>query len=272
MKPCGRRPASAFAPSGTPVLRRSCVNSGGAGSSLRLPGVPECDREIVLGDVSATVLRHWQARPGEILTAVDAQGGCWRLRLTGLSPPRGVPFARLPRPVESPLALEVYQALPSRERFELVLQKLTELGVTRIVPVETARSVTRAERDAAQAKSHRWPDVILRAAKQCRRALLPELYLPVPLAAALALAGPAERKLLLYEGEQGLSLAAALAGPRPQQVALLIGPEGGFAAEEVVAARAAGFLTVGLGPRLLRTETAAIAAAALVQGMLGDLT
>jgi 16S rRNA (uracil1498-N3)-methyltransferase len=174
--------------------------------------------------------------------------------------------------MESPLAVEVYQALPARERFELVVQKLTELGVARIVPVETCRSSTLAERDAGQAKSHRWPDIILRAARQCRRAMLPELYPALDLAAVLDLAGPADLKLLLYEGEAVLTLAAALAGPRPQRVALLVGPEGGFAADEVAAAQAAGFQAVSLGPRLLRTETAAIVAAALVQGLCGDLT
>jgi 16S rRNA (uracil1498-N3)-methyltransferase len=254
-------------------LHPSCVNGGGSGSLLRLPDVPVCEREIDLGPASLAVLQRWSARPGEVLTATDPAGAAWRLRLTSLGATAcGIPFMRLDRPAESQLAIDVYQALPAKERFELVLQKLTELGVSRIVPVVTQRSTTPAQRDAGQAKSHRWPAVIVRAAKQCRRAMLPKLYPATPLAGALTLAGAAELKLMFYEGEPVWTLSEALGELRPARVALLIGPEGGFSAAEVTAARAAGFLPVSLGPRILRTETAAIVAAALLQGLLGDLT
>ena len=250
----------------------SCVNRGGAASVLRLPGVPLLDQECALGPEQFPVLEAWAARPGEILTAVDGESSAWRIRLTRIEEqPACVPFAKLGRSAESPLRLEVYQALPEKERFELVLQKLTELGAARIVPVETERSITLEERDAVQAKSHRWPEVVMRAARQCRRALLPELYAATPFADALQLAGAAELKLMLYEGEERWSLRDAIAGQRPERVALLVGPEGGFTAAEVNAARGAGFLPVTLGPRILRTETAAIAGAALLQGLLGDL-
>jgi 16S rRNA (uracil1498-N3)-methyltransferase len=230
------------------------------------------EEEIVLGAGSREALPHWFARPGDILTAVDPELGCYRLRLTSVGEhPRGVPFARLPRQMESVLAIEVYQALPEKERFELVLQKLTELGVQRLVPVETARSTTLAARPAGQAKAHRWPEVIVRAARQCRRAMLPELFPVLSFAEALALAAAAELRLMLHEGEEAWPLAEALGTLRPQRVALLIGPEGGFTAAEVAAAGKAGFLPVALGPRLLRTETAAIVGTALLQGLLGDL-
>ncbi len=250
----------------------SCVNGGGSGSILRLTSVPETERETSLDVTNRAAFDLWRARPGDVLTALDPEGGCWRLRLTVRGADiRGVAFARLPRPVESPLAIEVYQALPEKERFELVLQKLTELGVTRIVPVETQRSITLEQRDASQAKSRRWPAVILRAARQCRRALIPELYECCSFAEALAMAGTSELKLMFYEGDAVRSLTTALGRLRPERVALLVGPEGGFAPEEIAAGRAAGFLPVGLGPRILRTETAAIAGAALLQGLFGDL-
>ena len=269
---CGKPRAAGFARSERPVLLPSCVTGGGDGSILRLGRVPTLGQEIVLDCGNRLALDCWRARPGEILTAMDEQNECYRMRLTQTGENlRGTPFARLKRSVESSLHLEVYQALPEKERFELVLQKLTELGVSRIAPVETLRSSTQAQRDAGQAKSHRWPEVILRAAKQCRRASLPELYSSVSFAAASTLASAAELKLMLYEGEGVCSVTAALGRRRSARVALLVGPEGGFAAEEVAAARAAGFLPVSLGPRILRTETAAIAATALLQGLLGDL-
>ena len=152
-----------------------------------------------------------------------------------------------------------------------MLQKLTELGAARIVPVESARSLTQTERDALQVKSHRWPEVVVRAAKQCRRAMLPELGEALPLADALEDAVAAELKLLFYEGEEQWTVREAIGSLRPQRIAVLVGPEGGFADSEVELAREAGFLPVSLGPRLLRTETAAIAATTLLQGLLGDL-
>jgi 16S rRNA (uracil1498-N3)-methyltransferase len=226
----------------------------------------------VLGEKFASALIPWQARCGEIVTATDPEQVCWRVRLTALGPEvRGVPFDRLPHPAESPLQLSIFQALPDKERFELILQKLTELGAVRIVPVETEHSLTRAERDAVQEKSHRWPEVIVRAAKQCRRAILPELGDTVPLAAVLSEGAAAEVRIICHAGEEHWTLREAL-GSRPlRRVCILVGPEGGFSAGEVATAREAGFLPVTLGPRLLRTETAAIAATTMVQTLAGDL-
>jgi 16S rRNA (uracil1498-N3)-methyltransferase len=237
-----------------------------------LPCVPFYEQELVLGDENLPTLRSWAARPGEVLTALDPEGGYWRLRLTRLDAVIcGVPFARLEKPPESCLDIEVFQALPEKERFELVLQKLTELGVSRIVPVETERSTTQLQRDSGQIKSHRWPAVIQRAAKQCRRARLPELFSTMLFAEALQLAAPAELKLLLCEGAGPQTFSAALDRSSPQKVAMMVGPEGGFTAHEVVAAQMAGFLPVSLGPRIMRTETAAIVGTALLQALLGDL-
>lgn len=254
-------------------MRRACVNSGGTRSIARIDVVPVAEVELSFGVATAAALSGWQVRPGAIVTLVDAENLCWRARLTTLAEDGGtaVPFQRLPRPLESPVALEVYHALPEKERFELVLEKLTELGAARIVPMTTARSSTVAERDRGQKKSHRWPEVVRRAAIQCRRAMLPELVECVSFAAALEEIATADLRLFLYEGEPGWTLREALRGERPERIALLVGPEGGFSPEEFEQARAAGCLPVSLGPRILRTETAAIAACAAVQFALGDL-
>jgi 16S rRNA (uracil1498-N3)-methyltransferase len=207
------------------------------------------------------------------MTVVDPEATAYRARIADLDPEQAfcVPFQRLEKPVESSLHIEVYQSLPDKERFELVLQKLTELGVARIVPLESQHSTTLEERDAQQKKSHRWPEVISRAARQCRRAMLPELLPVHTFSEALACAGPAELKLMLYEGDATWTFREAIGSFRPQSIALLIGPEGGFSTGEVEQARATGFLPVSLGPRILRTETAAMVAAALAQAFLGDL-
>lgn len=250
-----------------------CVNSGGRQSLLRLEAVPVLATELSLSADSARALACWEARPGEIITVVDPRQTCYRARLTRLGPEGAnvIPFQTLTRPVESPVAIEVYQALPEKERFELILQKLTEVGVARIVPYMSKRSTTLEERDSGQRKSHRWPDVILRAARQCRRAMLPELYPVVAWDEAIYLASHTDLKLMLFEGDAPWSLREALNGERPDRIALLVGPEGGFTPEEVEDARQMGFLPVSVGPRILRTETAAIIGAAVVQYALGDL-
>jgi 16S rRNA (uracil1498-N3)-methyltransferase len=231
------------------------------------------EEDCVLSDNALSALECWQARAGEILTVVDPEDSAYRARLTSCDPGSAscVPFALFPVSTESPVDLIVYHSLPDKERFELVLQKLTEIGVDRIVPVESHHSATLAQRDSGQKKSHRWPDVISKAARQCRRAKLPELMAIHSFDQALASAAAAEIKLMLYEGDAPWGFTESFDSLRPQSVALLVGPEGGFSDDEVERATSSGFLPVSLGPRLLRTETAAIVAAALVQSRFGDL-
>lgn len=249
-----------------------CVNKGGEGSLVRLDGVPRLEAPAELSLSAAEALSRWEARQGEIVTVVDPEGTFYRARVTELGGEGGVvvPFQAFSRPAESRVAIEVYQALPEKERFELILQKLTELGVSRIVPYVSRRSTTLEEREALHGKSHRWPDVVLRAAKQCRRAVVPELFPVLSWEEATYRSSSADLKLILFEGEAPWSLREGVGGGRPDRVALLVGPEGGFDPAEVEDARGMGFLPVSLGPRILRTETAAIAAAAVVQYALGD--
>jgi 16S rRNA (uracil1498-N3)-methyltransferase len=252
---------------------RSCANNGGPPSLIRLDRIPRLEDQVRLTVENLSALAIWQARVGEVLTVVDPADTAYRARIVGLEPHRAacVPFQRLTTPVESPLRIEVYQALPDKERFELVLQKLTELGVARIIPMESQHSATLAERDALQKKSHRWPDVIRRAARQCRRAMLPELMPVCRYTDALSAAANSELKLMLYEGDSHWSFTEGIGSFRAHSVALLVGPEGGFSQAEIEQAQVFGIMPVRLGPRMLRTETAAIVAAALLQSILGDL-
>jgi len=250
----------------------ACINSGGPASRIRIPTVPVLEQALSLDAAACVALSCWQARPGAIVTLCGPCNDYYRARLlddNGFL--QAVPFEQLAEPAESPVHVSVLQALPQRERFELVLQKLTELGVQRIVPCVTRHSITLAERDAGQKKSHRWPEVILRAARQCRRAELPELFPVLESVAALELAGDCDLRLVLKEGAAPWRLGEVLTRERPQRVALLVGPEGGLDAGELAAIEAAGFIPVSLGGRILRTETAAIVGAALVQHVYGDL-
>ncbi|HSY40342.1 MAG TPA: RsmE family RNA methyltransferase, partial [Polyangia bacterium] len=174
------------------------------------------------------------------------------------------------RTVASPaVSLTLLCAVPRGPRMDLLVQKTSELGVARIVPVVTERSVVRPGAEAG--KRARREKIAREAARQCGRADLPIVDPPVALAEALAEPNLPARRLALFEGERTRSLRAALAGAAPAATALLVGPEGGFAPAELLVARDAGFEAVGLGERILRVETAAIVAVALVAGAYGML-
>jgi 16S rRNA (uracil1498-N3)-methyltransferase len=163
--------------------------------------------------------------------------------------------------------LIVYPALLQRDKFEPVLQKLTEIGASAIVPVVTARSLVRDTPD--DRRLARWRSILREAAEQCGRGRVPELLAGQSLLEAIG--GAQGRLIMAYEGERRNHLRSALSGA-PDRVALFVGPEGGFAAEEAECARRAGALLVTLGPRVLRTETASLVLAALVLYELGDLS
>jgi 16S rRNA (uracil1498-N3)-methyltransferase len=238
-----------------------------------LSEIVQLERQTPLSAAAVAALGCWEPRLGGIYTLVDSRQNWFRGRLVQYDSQGAVvlPFAKFICAPESRLELVVFQALPEKERFELVLQKLTEVGVCRIVPYTSQRSVTLEERDAGQKKSHRWPEVLLRAAKQCRRGMIPELAPVLEWSQMLQEVATADLRLMLYEGETYWTLKEAMHRQSPGKVALVVGPEGGFTEEEAALAQAAGVLPVSLGGRILRTETAAILGAAMVQFALGDL-
>lgn len=171
------------------------------------------------------------------------------------------------QPPEPGTRLVAYPALLQRDKFETVLQKLTEVGVAAIAPVVTARSLVRSGPE--EARVARWTAIVREAAEQSGRGLLPSILPATSFDQAVASA--AGMKLVAYELERRRGLADVLAS-RPTTVSLFVGPEGGFAAAEIVSAEQAGAEIVSLGPRVLRAETASPVLAALVLYALGDLS
>jgi 16S rRNA (uracil1498-N3)-methyltransferase len=150
---------------------------------------------------------------------------------------------------------------------DLIVQKATELGVARIVPVLSRRSVVRLDAAQGQSKTEHWRAVAFGACEQCGRNRLPTVEVPRALIGYLADSKGAKPRLLLDPE----SLGAPCFAPADGAVEIAIGPEGGFADEELEAFRIAGFMGLRLGPRVMRTETAAIAAIAWLQSRFGDL-
>ena len=252
---------------------RNTAGKGGPASVIHLPETPVMEREMSIGPPRAAALHCWDPRPGEIFTLVGPRGTFYRGRLIGFNGETAtvVPFHRFDGPVESPVDIRLFQALPEKERFELILQKATELGAYGITPFQSRRSTTLAAREKGQRKSHRWPHILLRAARQCRRAMIPELSPPLSWEEMLKIAGQADLTLLLYEREGSRTLGEALAGFRGKSLSIIVGPEGGLIRPEADAVLRAGGQAVSLGNRILRTETAAITALGLAQHLVGDL-
>lgn len=174
---------------------------------------------------------------------------------------------------ESPLDITLLQGIARGEKMDLIVQKATELGVTRVVPLTMVRSNVRLDAKTAQRKREHWQGVVDAACEQSGRNRVPEVAEPAALAEALRAAAPGLQMLLTPDADSK-SLVELVAAHRTQEglppVTLLVGPEGGFDPQETRLAKEAGFCTCRLGARVLRTETAALAALAALQALAGD--
>lgn len=173
-----------------------------------------------------------------------------------------------PGMAESPLRISLVQGVSRSERMDWTLQKATELGVAAIAPVLTARSVVRLDEKQATKKQAHWRGIVTGACEQCGRSRTPSVSAPVALRDYFANVRKEGMRLVLSP-----SAPASLAGiaSLPSRVELLIGPEGGLDDDEIAAAQKSGFMPVRLGPRVLRTETAAVVALTVLQALWGDL-
>ena len=169
---------------------------------------------------------------------------------------------------ESALQLCLLQGVSRGPRMDLVVQKATELGVSLIQPVLTERSVVRLDKERSTARLQHWQNIVISACEQCGRSIVPEVREPMELAAALASLEPGTTGLML-DPDGDTSLAGLPADCR--RIALAIGPEGGFTENERMTMMQAGFGRLRLGPRILRTETAPLAALSILQYARGDL-
>ncbi|MDA8168704.1 MAG: 16S rRNA (uracil(1498)-N(3))-methyltransferase [Nitrospiraceae bacterium] len=239
---------------------------------LFYPGL-SANSEISLTGEDFNYLKNvLRAREGAEVMLFDGKGNSATAIITGISSERitartGDVFPS--KKTESGLKTVLLQGMLKGQKMDVVVQKATELGVSEIIPLITRRAEVRETR-----KTGRWRKIAREAARQCGRAVVPLIAEPAPLADFLKHYRGAGI-IFWEEGGSGLKDASgklrggnAVAGG----IAVAVGPEGGFAEEEVQAARGAGFSVCSLGPRILRAETAAIAALALIQYELGDIS
>lgn len=223
----------------------------------------------IAGSAANHILRVLRLGTGAAVTLFDGTGGEFAAHIESVRRDSVLVEVGAHQAIEreSPLDLTLAQGVSRGERMDWVIQKATELGVRRIVPLISARSVVRLDPHQAERKLQHWRGIGIAACEQCGRNRLPELLAPLDLPEFLrSAAAPAELLVLSADGREQIRTLRPCA-----PTTLLVGPEGGLAPEEQAAARARGFRPISLGPRILRTETAAIAALAALQSACGDL-
>ena len=230
------------------------------------------------GDDAHHISRSLRMAEGERITVCDLAGNDLECVLTGFSSDETVTarvLSRTPCKTEPPYRAMLYQGLPKGEKLDTVIQKAVECGVWSVTPFESERCIVRIRDGENEKKRQRRNRISLEAAKQSGRGIVPQVLPSVPFREALAQASKADLPLFCYEGEGTVPLSRALRsfaekkiGASCPVISLMIGSEGGFSEAEAAEAVRAGMIPVGLGPRILRTETAAVFVLSCLVGAL----
>lgn len=214
--------------------------------------------DITGGDLTH-ITRVLRMGEGDTLTICDGRGFDYDGVIAAVQPDhlQVTLSGRRPSASEPMMQVTLFQGIPKLAKMDYIIEKCTELGISRIVPVLTKRTVVKADGEKAGKKVARWRKIAQEAVKQCGRGAIPEVTEITPLNQLTPLLKELDLSLLAYENEEKTHLREALAGAdKPKTAGILIGPEGGFDYDEVTALTAAGAQSVSLGQRILRTETA----------------
>lgn len=233
------------------------------------------DNIDITGEDVAHIRKVLRMRTGEKLIACDNDGTDFECEIAEISD-KHVTVKILKSwksENEAPIRVTLFQGIPKSDKMDFIIQKCVELGIDTIVPVKTERTVVRFENAKDEAKKQqRWQKIAVEAAKQCNRGRLPEVSNPVDFNAALEMAGVNDLVLIPYENEAERGLKSILRNnSTARRIAVFIGPEGGFAEEEVQKCIERSFYSVTLGKRILRTETAGLTVLSILMYELGDV-
>ncbi|HKY70446.1 MAG TPA: 16S rRNA (uracil(1498)-N(3))-methyltransferase [Nitrospira sp.] len=212
-------------------------------------------------------------QPGETLSVTDDRGNRYRTEIAEVTSRElvGRILDTTSAPAKAVPAIVLAQALIKGEKMDWVIQKATELGVERIAPVQATHSVVRLRVERVEHQRARWQRIALEAAQQSERWSVPVIDEPVTISELLTRSKAATSKMVLAERSGSTSLRTVSLAGAGNEVWLLIGPEGGWDDEELGQVLQHGYTAVTLGPRILRAETAAIAAVSILQSRLGEL-
>lgn len=238
-------------------------------SARPLPRVFSTGTTIDVGEAVARHLQVLRIATGEAITLFDGLGGEFAATLVDNSKRDASVTLNAFDPVEreSPIDITLVQSLATSDKMDLIVQKAVELGVTAVVPIATARSTLKLEGERAEKRVQHWQAVAVAACEQCGRNRVPLVHALQSFDQWLAAVGNTN-VAMLHPGMEKSLLASVDASA---SIALLIGPEGGFAPDEITHAMARGVVPASFGPRTLRTETAGLAAIAALAARFGDL-
>lgn len=219
----------------------------------------EENRIIIDGADAHHIARSLRMAEGDEAVICDGEGKEYLCRLTRIRDEEcicEIIEERAPES-ESPVSITLCMAYPKGDKLETVIQKAVELGADRIIPFESSRCIKRPKAEKAEKQTARLQRIAEEAAKQCGRAKIPTVTQAMSFKAMLAEATDCKLSLLCYESEEGLTVKSVLTGKEaPESISVIVGSEGGFSPEEVAEAKAAGCISVSLGRRILRCETA----------------
>jgi 16S rRNA (uracil1498-N3)-methyltransferase len=234
----------------------------------------QSDRPTLTGpDVKhiRTVLR---LKPGDEIFLFDGKGLEYRATITA-STPKAIALSvleRFPSISESPVEITIGQALLKAGKMDRIVRQITELGIYALIPLLAERSVPRPEPERWAEKEQRWEAIAQESLKQCGRSQIPRLGPPASLKEMVGTSDAYDLRIIFHHGNSGLKSPPYPRDARDvRKVLALIGPEGGFTPAEVKLALKCGFVCVSLGPRILKADTAAVAACTILQYVFGDL-
>lgn len=227
---------------------------------------------MLVGPDARHIQKVLRLKPGDNIVLFNSKGDEFKAQIKGFEAEAvKALILAASRPIrESPVNIALAQAMLKEKKMDRVVRQLCEIGVSTWIPFFGSRSVARPAEKKLATRAERWRKIAVEAAKQSRRLQVPRIRPAEDLEAALAAAEGFDLKITFWE-EAPVSVGWPSPDNSPDSVFLLVGPEGGFAKEEVARARDRGFVSASLGPRILRAETAAVVASALAQHRYGDL-
>ena len=223
----------------------------------------------ITGDQARHLALVLRAKPSDMISVLNGNGYEYECRIVSVHKKeiKAEVVSKAPYSAESPISVTIVQGISKGERMDIAIQKSTELGAVRIVPVITERTQVKHT-----GKTERWRKIALSAAQQSGRGKIPAIDEPTALEEFLASITPGSSGIIFFEENRERNLKQILNDFKGiKELTVLIGPEGGFTKEEVAAAIEKGFVEASLGPRILRTETAPITALSIIQYELGDM-
>ncbi|MGD9334062.1 MAG: RsmE family RNA methyltransferase [Desulfobacterales bacterium] len=229
---------------------------------------------IITGSDARHIKTVLRLKPGDKIGLYDGRGFEYRAEIISFSP-EGINISitdRFPSTAESPVQIAIAQAFLKEKKMDGIVRQLTELGITKWIPFFAERSVSRPDNKQIKARTQRWKKIAKEALKQCKRGRIIEIGETVSFEEMLDLGESFNLKIVFWESEFKL-VNSELPKPdrRIKTIFAVLGPEGGLTSQEIESARNRGFVTAALGPRILRAQTATLAASVLLQYIFGDM-